>query len=82
MDKIVDNLYLGDIRAAANLFLLKQHVSINKQKIGYSQRMDQLDLLDTLVLHHLIFCKLSLSIGCYSYFASFIRTQSMFSVSK
>ena len=27
MDKIVDNLYLGDIRAAANLFLLKQHVS-------------------------------------------------------
>lgn len=27
MDKIIDNLYLGDIRAAANLFLLKQHVS-------------------------------------------------------
>ena len=26
MDKIIDNLYLGDIRAAANLFLLKQHV--------------------------------------------------------
>ena len=23
MDKIIDNLYLGDIRAAANLFLLK-----------------------------------------------------------
>lgn len=27
MDKIIDNLYLGDIRAAGNLFLLKQHVS-------------------------------------------------------
>ena len=27
MDKITDHLYLGDIRAAANLFLLKQHVS-------------------------------------------------------
>lgn len=27
MDKIIDNLYLGDIRAAANLFLLKSHVS-------------------------------------------------------
>lgn len=26
MDKIIDNVYLGDIRAAANLFLLKQHV--------------------------------------------------------
>ena len=26
MDKIIDNLYLGDIRAAANLFLLKSHV--------------------------------------------------------
>lgn len=26
MDKIVDGLYLGDIRAASNLFLLKQHV--------------------------------------------------------
>lgn len=25
MDKIVDGLYLGDIRAAANLFLLKSH---------------------------------------------------------
>lgn len=25
MDKIIDGLYLGDIRAAANLFLLKQH---------------------------------------------------------
>ena len=25
MDKITDNLYLGDIRAAANLFLLKSH---------------------------------------------------------
>jgi protein-tyrosine phosphatase len=25
MDKIVDKLYLGDIRAAANLFLLKSH---------------------------------------------------------
>ena len=27
MDKIIDGVYLGDIRAAANLFLLKQHVS-------------------------------------------------------
>jgi len=26
MDKIIDGLYLGDIRAAANLFLLKSHV--------------------------------------------------------
>ena len=26
MDQITDNLYLGDIRAAANLFLLKSHV--------------------------------------------------------
>jgi hypothetical protein len=28
MDKIVDGLYLGDIRAASNLFLLKSHVSV------------------------------------------------------
>jgi hypothetical protein len=28
MDKIVDGLYLGDIRAASNLFLLKQHVRL------------------------------------------------------
>jgi len=28
MDKIIDGLYLGDIRAAANLFLLKSHVSV------------------------------------------------------
>jgi len=27
MDKIIDGLYLGDIRAAGNLFLLKQHVN-------------------------------------------------------
>ena len=27
MDKIIDGVYLGDIRAAANLFMLKQHVS-------------------------------------------------------
>ena len=26
MDKIEEKLYLGDIRAAANLFLLKSHV--------------------------------------------------------
>jgi|PersoiStandDraft_1058852.scaffolds.fasta_scaffold776724_2 hypothetical protein len=27
MDKIIEGVYLGDIRAAANLFLLKAHVS-------------------------------------------------------
>ena len=27
MDKIIDNLYLGDIRAAGNLHLMRQHVS-------------------------------------------------------
>ena len=36
MDKIVDNLYLGDIRAAANLFLLKQHVSCQLTPISHS----------------------------------------------
>ena len=34
MDKIVDGLYLGDIRAASNLFLLKQHVSCGLLKIA------------------------------------------------
>ena len=28
MDKIIEGVYLGDIRAAANLFLLKTQVSI------------------------------------------------------
>jgi hypothetical protein len=28
MDKIIEGVYLGDIRAAANLFLLKKQVSI------------------------------------------------------
>ena len=35
MDKIIDGLYLGDIRAAANLFLLKQHVSFKNTNSIY-----------------------------------------------
>jgi|LakMenE18May11ns_1017448.scaffolds.fasta_scaffold9457806_1 hypothetical protein len=37
MDKIIDNLYLGDIRAAGNLFLLKQHVSKNGGLMWYRE---------------------------------------------
>ena len=42
MDKIIDNLYLGDIRAAANLFLLKQHVSNSSPIFKYSRHLERL----------------------------------------
>jgi len=35
MDKIIDNLYLGDIRAAANLFLLKSHVGTTAPALSF-----------------------------------------------
>ncbi len=40
MDKIIDGLYLGDIRAAANLFLLKQNVRLVSfhSNLGYYSR--------------------------------------------
>ena len=43
MDKIIDNLYLGDIRAAANLFLLKSHVRFCQMaKVDPSMPQDSL----------------------------------------
>lgn len=34
MDKILENLYLGDIQAASNLFLLKRQVKIIIHKLN------------------------------------------------
>ena len=72
MDKIIDNLYLGDIRAAANLFLLKQHVSDPKDHKKHKKSSQSL-LTNTFA---------SRNLGRDSHFASASRPEPLLPFSK
>ena len=69
MDKIIDNLYLGDIRAAANLFLLKSHVRFFQMVRTITNR-----LLEKLTV--------TIFVGSDTHLASFGRLEPLLSFSK